>query len=155
MKRRSASSLTTLLEHRARARRSRAPLLYPAELGGGRSWRPPHVQLAPVRLLGVALASETLAVFYSLAAVCREGGGPGAAAARPACACEAAGRGACVGDARCIRFSRRSSPRGMARQAVRVRVLSTDSRVDAELGSQQVHDIQGTYERNAQGTEEY
>ena len=41
-------------------------------------------------------------------------------------------------------------------QAVRARVLSTDSRVDAEAGvTAKVHDIQGTYERNAQETEEY
>ena len=76
----------------------------------------PHVQLAPVRLLGVALASVTLAVFDSLAALRREGWRD----RLYVCACFQ----------QTLAWTRK-------------------------LGSQQVHDIQGTYERNAQGTEEY
>eukprot|EP00964_Phaeocystis_antarctica_P052752 scaffold30910_cov48-Phaeocystis_antarctica.AAC.2 len=83
---------------------------------------PLHVQLAPMRLLGVVLPSVTLALLFSmlftaraaarrrslssiLAAFRGDGGGPGAAAARPACAYDAAGRDTCVSDARSLLFS--------------------------------------------------
>ena len=103
---------------------------------------PPHVQLAPVRLLGVALASETLAVFYSLAAVCREGGGPGAVAARPACA------------VRLLGAALASVVFGLL-PPLRALVFEQTLAWTAMIGSQSVHDVQGTYERQAQEAECY
>ena len=73
---------------------------------------PPHVQLAPrshiiaaLRGCGACEAAGRAACVGDarssiLAAPCGGSGGPGAAAARPACAHEAAGRAACVGGAR-------------------------------------------------------
>ena len=67
------------------------------------AWLPsPHFQLAPVRrlvvifasvvrLLVVMLASVVLTLIVLFAALGGDSGGPGAVAAHPACACEAAG----------------------------------------------------------------
>ena len=50
-----------------------------------------HIQLAPVRLLIRDACVGGARSLFVLAALGGESGGPGAVAARPACACEAAG----------------------------------------------------------------